>query len=1244
MSELKFTADIEINQLQQKLQKIDWEFNQVAKEAAMAGSVIDEIFKKSATNSISAMALKVDELRNAYNNLNAADRVKYGEGIAREISDLSSKIEFAKNQFISLESGAVGSIDSMVLKMAELQRQFNALSAADRVSIGGEYQKEIQMLAKSIEEAKSQFKSMENVAEDSINGMIDKFIELNRQYNNLSANDRVTIGEGLQKQMVNLSSDIEAAKKQFVSLSAVSEDSIEGMTLKLMELNKQYKALSSSDRDTIGPKLAQDMAILSGEIDKANMKMRASAGTVGTFNKSFDQLGYSVQQIARELPNAAISPQLFIMAISNNLPILAENIARVKDQNAALNASGQASVPVWKQVAGSIFSWQTGLILGITALMMWGDKIPGVMKDLLSLGKGFKLSSDELKNLNENLAKSAGSELSKLKGLFDALENAKEGTIEYADAKGAIIDQYGKNLEGMDAEIRSLTDVRGAYEALTKSIYETAKAKSLKDLRADLGEDLIKKTTPEFENLSKLLAGGVNEIYKQTIMDAARYGKELSYDAQRVVDSFTVKKTVNSDQVIGTDNLGNVQYGKKVIDYNPVIESMTKIKKIQDDTNQAYKEGENYADAIFGINTQSKVKNLVKDLEAQLKVAQAMPQDTTTNIAARNQAIKAIEDQIKVYKELGVEKEKGAGKIAEEELAKSKEALTNAIIANNQKEITFQAAKIALLERELELRKWIAYEAVAYAKGNITQIDRKADNNPSQLTLKTLPSTGIAKVGQIRMFDGVMQELIEIDKKGREIWKNRKLETNDLAKLVKEKGKNAAKDQEKLDKDSFNLKLDKQEAILNYSRQFTSELINQLGLTEDQNKVLNGMADTIANLASGFITGNPIDFIAAAFSGVSTLISTIFSGNGKEDSTTKALERTNQLLSQQAAILSNMPNAQPYFELAAKQYLDYGTAIELTNQKLQNSYIITKEEQAKLLALPTKPAEYTGSDPYEKAKYKKELEAYNNARTEINKVNAEIAAGMNERKNWSPEQFIEAYANGSLILDKQQIDWINEITEKQKQRAELLQETFRQALGFDSTSIADSIIQDIDDGLRLAADGSLGGFAKSFGEQIKEALVKGIREGLEMKLTEGFMTDFTSFLSVNSDGGTTLTPDELAKLESQFASAVKGSTEAMAAIQPILDKYGLNLNQSNTALTGISSQLTEETGSLIAGIGTAIRIDVKALLGFSQNQLSLMDAQLSTLNQIEKNTRHNAELPGIKAELQAMTRIMNERL
>ena len=79
------------------------------------------------------------------------------------------------------------------------------------------------------------------------------------------------------------------------------------------------------------------------------------------------------------------------MAISNNLPILADEIKRARIQFEALKKSGQAATPVWKQVVSSIVSWQTALTVGITLLTLYGDKL---VKWISSLGKAEKAIKD----------------------------------------------------------------------------------------------------------------------------------------------------------------------------------------------------------------------------------------------------------------------------------------------------------------------------------------------------------------------------------------------------------------------------------------------------------------------------------------------------------------------------------------------------------------------------------------------------------------------------------------------------------------------------------------------------------------------------------------------------------------------------------------------------------------------------------------------------------------------------------
>ena len=153
-----------------------------------------------------------------------------------------------------------------------------------------------------------------------------------------------------------------------------------------------------------------------------NNKLAGAAGGASKFTKNMGGLSFSMQQVARELPSLAISPQMFMLAISNNLPILQDNIKRVRLENEALKLSGQATVPVWKQLVGSLFSWQTALVAGITILTVYGKEIFNWIGSLFKASNSIKLTREEIKGLNADLAKNMGSEMGTVKMLFAVLE------------------------------------------------------------------------------------------------------------------------------------------------------------------------------------------------------------------------------------------------------------------------------------------------------------------------------------------------------------------------------------------------------------------------------------------------------------------------------------------------------------------------------------------------------------------------------------------------------------------------------------------------------------------------------------------------------------------------------------------------------------------------------------------------------------------------------------------------------
>ena len=174
-------------------------------------------------------------------------------------------------------------------------------------------------------------------------------------------------------------------------------------------LNAEYDRLSATDRkSTIGTNLQKQIQALNTEISSAEQATGRYQRNVGNYASSWNGLSVSVQQVARELPSLAVGWNTFFLAISNNLPMLADELKKAAAEYKAFKmavAAGNNDVakvaPVWKQLITSIFSWQTALVAAITLLSVYGKDIIEWTKSLLRGGKALSYLTDQQKRLNE---------------------------------------------------------------------------------------------------------------------------------------------------------------------------------------------------------------------------------------------------------------------------------------------------------------------------------------------------------------------------------------------------------------------------------------------------------------------------------------------------------------------------------------------------------------------------------------------------------------------------------------------------------------------------------------------------------------------------------------------------------------------------------------------------------------------------------------------------------------------------
>lgn len=295
-----------------------------------------------------------------------------------------------------------------------------------------------------------------------------------------------------------------------IKLEQTAIGSINEMSQALTRMRAVYKNMSAADREGAqGQTMLKNIESLDTKIKELDASMGVHTRNVGNYASGFNMLGFQIQQVARELPSLAYGPQIFFSAISNNLPMLADEIARAKKSVDELKKAGQTFTPVWKQIASSIFSWQTLLVAGVTVLTLYGKEITNWVASLFKGKTTIDASAAALERFNSAMAQgsvSAQSELTKLNLLYRAATDLSKPYEERAEAVKKLQDIYPAYFGNMAAEQVMVGNAVGAYENLRDAIIEVAQAKAAQELITENSKGLnILKATESFEVYTKAL-------------------------------------------------------------------------------------------------------------------------------------------------------------------------------------------------------------------------------------------------------------------------------------------------------------------------------------------------------------------------------------------------------------------------------------------------------------------------------------------------------------------------------------------------------------------------------------------------------------------------------------------------------------------------------------------------------------------------------------------------------------------
>lgn len=282
--------------------------------------------------------------------------------------------------------------------------------------------------------------------------------------------------------------------------------SIDRETMKILgrmdRIQAKIDKLKSSNNDA----LDQDHNIaeikkLESQLDKLQSKMAKVAAqpslgpTPSEIEKTarqYNGLNNSIQQIARELPVAAMGPQMFFMAISNNLPIFTDELARARKEYEALVASGQKGVPVWKQILSSIVSWQTALTVGIMLLVTYGDEIANWVTSLVKGKSSLDSASRALDEFHSTMAQgsvNAQKEITSLQLLYRVATDSARSYAERKRAVDELQETYPSYFANLSEEEIMIGNAITAYEKLRDAILQSAEAKAAENRLVNIAEN-----------------------------------------------------------------------------------------------------------------------------------------------------------------------------------------------------------------------------------------------------------------------------------------------------------------------------------------------------------------------------------------------------------------------------------------------------------------------------------------------------------------------------------------------------------------------------------------------------------------------------------------------------------------------------------------------------------------------------------------------------------------------------------
>ena len=667
----------------------------------------------------------------------------------------------------------------------------------------------------------------------------DELKSLDKEYKN----GAIGITEYLNKSALlkQRQTELSEQNKQYSNLirnhSAViisTASSYNEMNAAVLALEKRLKNMpKDSFLGAEGQNTLQQIQTLKNELKSMDAQMGNYQRNVGNYTSHWNGLNMSVQQVARELPSLAVGWNTFFLAISNNLPMLADELKKARIEYQAMQEAGEKGIPVWKQLTKYIFNWQTALVVGITLLSVYGKDIINWVASLFKGEKAVLETVNATNQFHEAMRKGVSDtvkERTELKLLYDATQDSTRSMKERKAAVDELQKRYPNYLGNIKDEDILAGKASDSYKALTSALIENAQARAVEETMVENSKKAL-----EYENKMR----------------------------SALVDRYQIQKEIDKLEAEGPKIV--VQRGGGAYDENALalVGLRTRLEEAEERMNSYKKTANDFKRANEGLAESININNLLASPTDKGKKSADEQAKYQEDIAKRlsDTRISLIDDEYEKERAL-------AQKKYEENIASIK--------GNSEEENKLRANYEEILQNELS----------AIDKKYLDKIDeeerkRVKDSVKNQLEEKQREYATLAIVASQNMQKEINDEL-ERYRQGiisKEQYEKNKAEiTQKYALLEAQRAIDLLKEQIEIsglsDEEKFKIKEALAKAEINLSNKVreTKEK-NRDKETEDEKKYWAELEASLQHLEN--VSNNAVDGLGTLFSGLMSIITKV---------------------------------------------------------------------------------------------------------------------------------------------------------------------------------------------------------------------------------------------------------------------------------------------------------------------------------------------------------------------------------